>query len=53
MRAIGPAGATALWAVSIDKELMGGRLVYVVLELIVVCGVVASRWVDDGPMGEE
>lgn len=50
MRAIGPAGATALFAISVDKQLLGGRLVYYVLLVISAAGVGFSFLVDDGPM---
>ncbi|KAF9513231.1 hypothetical protein BS47DRAFT_1279492, partial [Hydnum rufescens UP504] len=39
VRAIGPASSTALFALSVEKNLMGGRLVFVVLLMVVVLGV--------------
>ena len=53
MRAIGPAGATALFALSVEKNLMGGKLVFVILLTIVAIGVGLSLLQDDSPMQEE
>ena len=52
MRAIGPAGSTALFTVSVERNLMGGKLVFVVLLIIVVVGMGWSFFQDDGPMKE-
>jgi hypothetical protein len=41
MRSIGPAGATSLFALSIEHNLLGGSLVYVVL-CIVASGAMAA-----------
>lgn len=41
-RAIGPESATSLFAISVEKDLLGGRLVYVVLLVLVGLGLVAS-----------
>lgn len=48
IRAIGPAGATSLFALSVDKGLLGGRFVYVVLLSLSGLGLVASRWLKEG-----
>ena len=53
MRGIGPAGSTALFALSIEKNLMGGKFVYAVLLIIVVFGVGLSLLQDDGPAEED
>jgi len=53
MRAIGPASTTALFAVSVEKNLMGGKLVFVILLALVAVGVGLSLFQDDGPMKEE
>jgi hypothetical protein len=42
MRSVGPACATSLYAVSIEKQLLGGQLVYVVLLLISAVTLSAS-----------
>ncbi|KAG9105130.1 hypothetical protein FRC07_009591 [Ceratobasidium sp. 392] len=47
MRAIGPATATSLFAVSIDKQLLGGWFVYAVLAGVNAGGLVASRWLKE------
>ncbi|KAF9515288.1 hypothetical protein BS47DRAFT_1484656 [Hydnum rufescens UP504] len=52
VRAIGPASSTALFALSVEKNLMGGRLVFVVLLMVVVLGVGLSFLQEDGSMEE-
>ncbi len=39
---IGPGGATSLFAVSVDHDLLGGDLIWLVLIVIAVFGVVAT-----------
>lgn len=41
-RAIGPETATGLFALSIQKRLLGGNLVYLILSILVVLALVAS-----------
>jgi hypothetical protein len=53
MRAIGPAGATALFALSVEKNLLGGKLVFVVLLTVAAVGVGLSLHQDDSAMQEE
>ncbi|KAF9513230.1 hypothetical protein BS47DRAFT_1485747 [Hydnum rufescens UP504] len=52
VRAIGPASSTALFALSVEQNLMGGRLVFAVLLLVVVLGVGLSFLQEDGSMEE-
>ncbi|KAG9095475.1 hypothetical protein FRC07_011096 [Ceratobasidium sp. 392] len=47
MRAIGPATATSLFALSMDKQLWGGWFVYAVLMGVNVAGLVASWWLKE------
>jgi hypothetical protein len=47
IRAIGPATATSLFAVSIEKHLLGGWFVYAVLTTVNVAGLAASRWLKE------
>ncbi|KAF8584880.1 MFS general substrate transporter [Ramaria rubella] len=42
MRAVGPAGATSLFAFSIERNLFGGSFVYIVLCSISLCGTMAT-----------
>lgn len=42
VRALAPSTATSLFSVSLEKDLLGGNLVYLVLCSIVVVGMVAS-----------
>jgi multidrug transporter EmrE-like cation transporter len=51
IRAIGPATATSLFAVSVDKNLLGGWFVYAVLTGINVLGLVANRWLTEEKRG--
>ncbi len=39
MRTIGPAFASSLFSVSLEKRLLGGNLVYVVLYVVVLVGI--------------
>ncbi|KAF8589035.1 member of major facilitator superfamily multidrug-resistance, DHA1 sub-family [Ramaria rubella] len=43
MRSFGPAGATALFALSIKRNLLGGNLVYIVLCLLAIFAVMLTR----------
>jgi hypothetical protein len=52
VRAVGPASSTALFALSVEKNLMGGRLVFAVLFVVAVLGVGLSFLQEDGPMEE-
>jgi MFS family permease len=47
IRAIGPAAATSLFAVSIERHLLGGWFVYVVLTTVNIAGLTASRWLKE------
>ncbi|CAE6465552.1 unnamed protein product [Rhizoctonia solani] len=47
IRAIGPAAATSLFSLSIEKNILGGHLVYAVLLGISLAGVFASRWLKE------
>jgi hypothetical protein len=49
MRAVGPACATSLFALSVEKNLEGGRLVYWVLISLTVVALAASRDLPDEP----
>ena len=42
MRAVGPACATSLYAVSVEHQVLGGQLVYVVFLLINAVSLLAS-----------
>ena len=42
VRIIGPGGASILFAVSIDKHLLGGVLIWLVLVLVAILGVVSG-----------
>ncbi|KAG8790969.1 hypothetical protein FRC12_010499 [Ceratobasidium sp. 428] len=46
-RAIGPAAATSLFALSIDHNLLGGQLVYVALVAVNIGGLIASQWLKE------
>ncbi|KAF8680552.1 MFS general substrate transporter [Rhizoctonia solani] len=47
IRAIGPAAATSLFSLSIEKNILGGNFVYAVLLGISLIGVYASRWLKE------
>ncbi|KAG8731783.1 hypothetical protein FRC10_001453 [Ceratobasidium sp. 414] len=47
IRAIGPATATSLFALSVNKQLLGGWFVYAVLASVNIAGLVASRWLKE------
>ncbi|KAG9122327.1 hypothetical protein FRC07_001362, partial [Ceratobasidium sp. 392] len=48
IRAIGPASATSLFAVSVQRNLMGGWFVYAVLVGVNLLGLGACFWLKDG-----
>ncbi|KAF8592881.1 MFS general substrate transporter [Ceratobasidium sp. AG-I] len=50
IRAVGPATATSLFAVSVEKDLLGGWFVYAVLTGVNVLGLIASRWLTEEKM---
>ncbi|KAJ1311926.1 hypothetical protein OPQ81_010386 [Rhizoctonia solani] len=47
IRAIGPATATSLFSLSVEKNLLGGHLVYAILLGVVFLGVFSSQWVKE------
>ncbi|KAG8701681.1 hypothetical protein FRC08_003963 [Ceratobasidium sp. 394] len=47
IRAVGPATATSLFALSVDRQLLGGWFVYAVLVGVNIAGLVASRWLKE------
>ncbi|CAE7170299.1 unnamed protein product [Rhizoctonia solani] len=47
IRAIGPATATSLFSLSVEKNIMGGNFVYGILLIMVCVGVFASRWLKE------
>ncbi|KAG8734023.1 hypothetical protein FRC10_011997 [Ceratobasidium sp. 414] len=47
IRAIGPATATSLFALSVERNLLGGWFVYAVLIGVNLAGLVASWWLKD------
>ncbi|KAG8762049.1 hypothetical protein FRC12_009212 [Ceratobasidium sp. 428] len=47
IRAIGPATATSLFALSVDKQILGGWFVYAVLAGVNAGALVASRWLKE------
>ncbi|CEL60269.1 Protein ZINC INDUCED FACILITATOR-LIKE 1 OS=Arabidopsis thaliana GN=ZIFL1 PE=2 SV=1 [Rhizoctonia solani AG-1 IB] len=47
IRAIGPAAATSLFSLSVEKKIFGGNFVYAVLLAISLTGVYASRWLKE------
>ena len=49
MRAVGPASATSFFAVSVEKNLLGGNLVYLVLMLLSVLAYVAAQLLPEEP----
>jgi len=52
MRAIGPASITALFAVSVEKNLLGGWLIYVIMVALTLSSVGFSLLLDDRPQGD-
>ena len=42
MRSIGPAAATSLFAITIEKNILGGYLVYAIILIIVVLAICAA-----------
>ena len=51
IRAVGPATATSLFAVSVQKDLLGGWFVYAVLTGVNILGLIASRWLTEEKRG--
>ncbi|CAE6442038.1 unnamed protein product [Rhizoctonia solani] len=47
IRAVGPAAATSLFALSVDKNILGGNFVYAVLLGMSCMGLCASRWLNE------
>jgi len=47
MRTFAPSFATSLFSFSIEKQVFGGHLVYVVVYTIVICGIGFSRLLPD------
>ncbi|KAG9081515.1 hypothetical protein FS749_007605 [Ceratobasidium sp. UAMH 11750] len=47
IRAVGPATATSLFALSVERNLLGGWFVYAVLIGVNLAGLVASWWLKD------
>ncbi|KAG8737253.1 hypothetical protein FRC10_008403 [Ceratobasidium sp. 414] len=47
IRAVGPATATSLFALSVNKQLLGGWFVYAVLASVNIAGLVASWWLKE------
>ncbi|KIO21446.1 hypothetical protein M407DRAFT_15815 [Tulasnella calospora MUT 4182] len=46
-RAAGPAFASSVFAISVDKNILGGNFVWVVLLLVALCGVAATSRVEE------
>ena len=44
MRAIGPAASTSLFSLSLEKNILGGWFVYVVLVVLSAVALFASAW---------
>lgn len=42
VRIVGPGGASALYAVSISKHILGGNMIWVVMGLIATLGVISG-----------
>jgi hypothetical protein len=53
MRAIGPAGATSLFALSVEHNLLGGALVYAVLCTFCAGGTLAAALLPAMPWPQE
>ena len=51
-RTIGPAAATALFAFSLENNVMGGNLAYMVLILLVIVGLFASVQLPNSTWGQ-
>jgi hypothetical protein len=49
MRAVGPACTTSLFALSVEKNLAGGRLVYWIIISLTFIALAASRYLPDEP----
>lgn len=47
IRAIGPATATSLFSLSVERNILGGHFVYVILLVIIFLGVYTSRWLKE------
>ncbi|EUC58978.1 MFS transporter [Rhizoctonia solani AG-3 Rhs1AP] len=47
IRAIGPATATSLFSLSVEKNILGGHFVYAILLVTVFVGIGASRWLKE------
>ncbi|KEP46582.1 MFS general substrate transporter, partial [Rhizoctonia solani 123E] len=47
IRAIGPAAATSLFSLSVEKNILGGKFVYALLLGVSCAGVFASRWLQE------
>ncbi|EUC58979.1 MFS general substrate transporter, putative [Rhizoctonia solani AG-3 Rhs1AP] len=47
IRAIGPAAATSLFSLSVEKNILGGYCVYAILLGMIFVGIGASRWLKD------
>ncbi|THV02476.1 MFS general substrate transporter [Dendrothele bispora CBS 962.96] len=46
-RAIGPAASTSLFALSLQRNLLGGNLVYVVFAAVTVCTIFVTRYLPE------
>jgi len=51
-RTIGPAAATALFAFSLENNVMGGNFAYMVLILLVIVGLFASVQLPNSTWGQ-
>jgi hypothetical protein len=49
MRAVGPACATSFFALSVEKNLLGGNLIYVILALTTLVGFAVVQLLPDEP----
>ncbi|KAH7345486.1 major facilitator superfamily domain-containing protein [Rhizoctonia solani] len=47
IRAVGPVAATSLFALSVDKNILGGNFVYAILLGMSCMGLCASRWLKE------
>ncbi|THV02477.1 MFS general substrate transporter [Dendrothele bispora CBS 962.96] len=47
MRAIGPAASTSLFALSLQQNLLGGNLVYVIFAAVTVCAIFVTKYLPE------
>jgi hypothetical protein len=53
MRALGPVSATSFFAISVEKNLLGGNFVYFVLILLTIVAFAAAQLLPDEPWPRE